>query len=83
MIYINVTIKWPAAFNYSQDMRIPTNITVNKFLALLTEGLIQKNIKIKQKPVNVIKVATKHFVISNNDIISDFPIADGDILEIY
>ncbi|BDR59446.1 EsaB/YukD family protein [Xylocopilactobacillus apicola] len=82
MSYINVTIKWVGASGYVQDLRIPTNITVNKLIAMLIDGLNERSIDIKPGCLNIIKVTTKDILISGTDILRSYPIADGDILEV-
>lgn len=83
MKYINVTILIPAANHYEQDLRLPLQLTVNQLIALLIDDLAQRAIYLNTTLLNVIKVQTKSLLLVSTDLLADFPLADGDILQIF
>ncbi|MBU9723482.1 MULTISPECIES: EsaB/YukD family protein [Bacillaceae] len=78
--HINVTIDFTSwGYGGVHDLRIPVRITVKQLIVNLMEAL---NVYKKQDALCVIKVITKDILISNEDILSDYPIADGDIFKV-
>ncbi|MFB1052163.1 EsaB/YukD family protein [Paraliobacillus sp. JSM ZJ581] len=60
------------------DLRIPVHISVKKLLIYVMDIL-----KIDQKIINfAIKVKTKGIILVDDDILTDYPVSDGDILTI-
>lgn len=77
--HIDVTVDFrELGVNELYDLRIPVQITVKKVLMNLIETLRIANEVNKY----VIKIKTKGLILMDDDVLTDYPIANGDILTV-
>ncbi|MDR1018543.1 MAG: EsaB/YukD family protein [Lachnospiraceae bacterium] len=62
--------------NKVMDLRIPLNITLNRFEELVAEVYREKHIELEKG--FTIKITNKRINIEHDRLLSDFPISDGD-----
>lgn len=75
--HINVTVDFREWGKGSYDLRIPVHQPVKQLLANLVEAL---NLAITKESLFTIKVPTKEILLTDDDRLIDYPIANGDIL---
>ncbi|MFV8828653.1 EsaB/YukD family protein [Alkalihalobacterium sp. APHAB7] len=77
--HINVTIDFHHWGGGVYDLRIPVQLTVKQLLLSVSETL---NLQQSDSSVWAIKVVTKKLLITDDDSLNDYPITDGDILQV-
>lgn len=77
--HINVTIDFSRFGAENRDLRIPVHQPVKALIVNLADTL-----KLDYQDISKcsIKVTNKAILLSDNDKLTDYPIANGDILEI-
>lgn len=76
--HINITLFYQKNKEKMVDLRIPSNITVYRFIRELNQIFGKdKNIKKYQ-----IKVLNKGILLDEEKKLKDFPVTDGDIIEV-
>lgn len=76
--HINVTLLYQTNREKMVDLRIPNNITVFRFIRELNQIFgKEKDVKKYQ-----IKVLNKGLLLDEEQKLKDFPITDGDIIEV-
>ncbi|SDM26189.1 EsaB/YukD family protein [Sediminibacillus halophilus] len=77
--HINVTMDFSKRINGGgiYDLRIPSQLSVKQLLQYVMETL---NLAYEENTCSSIKVVTKDFLIADDDMVSDYPVTDGDIL---
>ena len=76
--HINITLMYTTNKKKQVDLRIPNNITVYRFVRELNQ-IFGKN---KELSKYQIKVLNKGILLDEEQKIKDFPITDGDIIEV-
>lgn len=78
--HINVTFDF-SHYNDAKpyDLRIPTQITVKQIIADVIEAL--KLREIESYP-STVKIQTKKLVMSDDDLLSEYPVTDGDVITV-
>lgn len=81
MTHINVTVDFSKRIQNGQqiDLRIPVQLTVKQLIPYIMETL---NLDYSTNSKSVIKVTTKNLLLADEDHLTDFPVTDGDILQI-
>ncbi len=81
MTHINVTVDFSKRIQNGQqiDLRIPIQLTVKQLIPYIMETL---NLDYSTNSKSVIKVTTKNLLLADEDHLTDFPVTDGDILQI-
>ncbi|MRX72688.1 hypothetical protein GJU40_11065 [Bacillus lacus] len=77
--HINVTVDFQNWGGSVYDLRIPVQLTVKQLLLSVSETL---HIKRPDSSLCAIKIVTKKLLITDHDILHDYPITDGDILQV-
>ncbi|MTD40440.1 secretion accessory protein EsaB/YukD [Erwinia sp. CPCC 100877] len=76
--HINITLLFQEQMNKKMDLRIPNNITVYRFIRELNQIFNkEKNLKKYQ-----IKVSNKGLLLDEEKKLKDYPITNGDIIEV-
>ncbi|WP_371069044.1 EsaB/YukD family protein [Sediminibacillus sp. JSM 1682029] len=77
--HINVTMDFSKRINGGgiYDLRIPSQLSVKQLLQYVMETL---NLAYEENRRSSIKVVTKDLLIADDDMVSDYPVTDGDIL---
>ncbi|WP_026571202.1 EsaB/YukD family protein [Sediminibacillus terrae] len=76
--HINVTMDFSKRINGGgiYDLRIPSQLSVKQLLQYVMETL---NLAYEDSRSSI-KVVTKDLLIADDDMVSDYPVTDGDIL---
>lgn len=77
--HINVTIDFQNWGGGAYDLRIPVQVTVKQLLLSVSDTL---HIQQSDSSQYAIKVLTKKLLLTDDDMISHYPITDGDILQV-
>ncbi|WP_035346297.1 EsaB/YukD family protein [Halalkalibacter hemicellulosilyticus] len=77
--HINVTVDFQNWGGGVYDLRIPVQLTVKQLLLSVSETL---RIERTDSSLCAIKVLTKKLFITDDDMLSQYPITDGDILQV-
>ena len=77
--HINVSIRF-APENYCYDLRIPTQTTVQQLIKMICESLKRPALSTE---FNRIKVCNKNIILFDTQRIHEYPLTDGDELEIF
>lgn len=78
--HIDVTIDFTACGEGgSYDLRIPVQVSVKQLLLDVAETLKMGSLDGSR---SAIKVITKSLVLADDDMLIDYPVADGDILTV-
>ncbi|PKR82669.1 EsaB/YukD family protein [Heyndrickxia camelliae] len=75
--HINVTIDFSKWSYDCYDLRIPVHQPIKQLLANLVETL---NLDISEAQLFAIKVPSKELLLTDDDRIADYAVANGDIL---
>lgn len=75
--HINVTVDFNEWCKGSYDLRIPVHQPVKQLLVNLVESL---NLDIKKESLFTIKIPAKGILLTDDDRLMDYPVANGDIL---
>jgi len=75
LTHINVTVK---SGEYKEDLRIPVEIEVSRLIREL-DSIFRLNIT---RPRYQIKIKNKGIILSEGKKLSDYPVTNGDIIEI-
>lgn len=75
MTHINVTIK---SGEHTEDLRIPVEIEVSRLIREL-DSIFRQN---RTRPRYQMKVKNKGMILSEGKKLSDYPVTNGDIIEI-
>lgn len=78
--HINVTVDFSKWFKGRYDLRIPVYQPIKQLLANLAETL---NLDITKESLFVVKVPSKEILLTDDDRLVDYPVANGDILLVY
>ncbi|WP_321388957.1 EsaB/YukD family protein [uncultured Enterococcus sp.] len=76
--HINITLVYSDNRGKIVDLRIPSNITVYRFIRELNQ-IFGRNKALKKYQL---KVLNKGILLSEEQRIKDYPITDGDIIEV-
>lgn len=74
---INITVHY--GHEQAADLRIPINVSVNQLIQAVTEAL---DIQADYTDSFQIRVTDKQLLLSDNQRVSDYPITNGDIIEL-
>ncbi|WP_062050960.1 EsaB/YukD family protein [Bacillus sp. JCM 19034] len=77
--HINVTIDFQYWDGGVYDLRIPVQVTAKQLLLSVSDTL---HIQQTDSSQYAIRVLTKKLLITDDDIVSHYPITDGDILQV-
>lgn len=77
--HINVTIDFHNWGGDVYDLRIPVQVTVKQLLLSVSEAI---RLQRPDSSLCAIKVVTKKLLITDDDSLNDYPITDGDILQV-
>ncbi|MEK4801147.1 MULTISPECIES: EsaB/YukD family protein [Oceanobacillus] len=78
--HINVTMDFSRkGYGAAYDLRIPVQISVKQLLLNVMETL---QLDVQDGSRVAIKVMTKNLLIADDDLLMDYPVADGDILTV-
>lgn len=78
--HIDVTIDFTRAGNGgTYDLRIPIQVTVKQLLLDVVETLKLDQLKNSRC---AIKVITKGLLLADDDMLTDYPVTDGDVLTV-
>ena len=77
--HINVTIHYHNE-NKLHDLRVPTNLTVQQFVQTVSKALKHELLSEEQYRIRVIN---KGFVLFDTQRIHEYPVSDGDEIEIF
>lgn len=83
--YINITLQTDRTQDHKsviQDLRIPNGLTVKQLLVQLIDAMGSESIDLIPDERNVIRVVNKAIVLSDDDVLSDYPITNGDVIEV-
>lgn len=75
--HINVTIDFSKKQKEKYDLRIPVHQPIQKLLVNLVETL---DLDIQESSLFAVKVPAKGILLADDDRLSDYPVASGDIL---
>lgn len=78
--HINVTIDFNNWNGGIYDLRIPIHQTIKQLFLNLQETL---KIAMPHEHLFIVKITTKHLLLADEDILWDYPVANGDILVVY
>ncbi len=76
--HINITLLYENNQDKRVDLRIPKNITVYRFIRELNQIFSRE----RQLPKYQIKIKNKGILLDEEKKLKDFPITDGDIIEV-
>lgn len=77
--HINVTIDFQNWGGGIYDLRIPVQLTVKQLLLSVSDSL---HLQRSELSLCAIKVLTKKLLITDDDVLNNYPITDGDILQV-
>lgn len=77
--HIDVTIDFSNWGHHRYDLRIPTQLSVKLLLLNLMETL---KIERTEESLCAMKITTKDLLLTDEDRLIDYPVSDGDILEV-
>ncbi|KRL52526.1 EsaB/YukD family protein [Furfurilactobacillus rossiae] len=83
--YINITVKTDKTADralINKDLRIPNKLTVKQTLTQLIDALGAESVTLRPDDRNMIRVVNKGLLLSDDDILDDFAIASGDVIEV-
>jgi uncharacterized ubiquitin-like protein YukD len=75
--HINVTVDFRIKHKGQYDVRIPVHQSIKKLLVNLAETL---DLNVDKASLFAIKVPAKGILLTDDDRLSDYPVANGDIL---
>ncbi|WP_147536202.1 EsaB/YukD family protein [Bacillus marasmi] len=75
--HINVTVDFSEWSKGSYDLRIPVHQPVKQLLVNLVESL---QLDIKKESLFTIKIPAKELLLTDDDRLIDYPVANGDVL---
>ena len=77
--HINVTIRY---YNEKEtyDLRVPTNLTTQQFVQTISKAVKHELINEEQFRVRVLN---KGFVLFDTQRVHEYPVSDGDVIEIF
>lgn len=75
--HINITIDFQNWDDGMYDLRIPIHQTIKQLLLNLQETL---KVVMPNEHLFIVKITTKQLLLADEDLLSDYPVADGDIL---
>ena len=77
--HINVSVRFKEE-NFCYDLRIPVQTTVKELIKMICEALKRPEIS---KELYRIKVCNKNIILFDTQRINEYPLADGDEIEIF
>lgn len=77
--HINVTVDFSKWGKGQYDVRIPVHLPVKQLLSNLQEALA---IETAGAPLFALKVPQKHLLLTDDDRLADYPVTNGDILQV-
>ncbi|MGV0167240.1 EsaB/YukD family protein [Furfurilactobacillus sp. WILCCON 0119] len=83
--YINVTLKTDHTADrglVNIDLRIPNRLTVRQLLTQLIDAMAAQAVTLTPDDRNMIRVINKALVLSDDDVLADFPVTNGDVIEV-
>lgn len=75
--HINVTVDFKMKHKGQYDVRIPVHQPVKRLLVNLAEAL---DLDIEKVSLFAVKVPAKGILLADDDRLSDYPVANGDLL---